>query len=61
MWSTTMDPVDIAMKEEVNKIVEELLELGCSVVVDDSMHVFDQLVFVTTVLYEVTTKRANTA
>ena len=37
-----MDPVNIAMKEEVIKIVEELLELGCSVVVDDSMHVFDQ-------------------
>ena len=34
-----MDAVDIAMKEEVNKIVQELVEMGCTVEVDDSMHV----------------------
>ena len=56
-----MDAVDIAMKEEVNKIIQELVEMGCTVEVDDSMHVFDQLVFVVTVLHQVKTKRANTA
>ena len=55
-----MDAVDIAMKE-VNKIIQELVEMGCAVDVDDSMHVFDQLVFLVMVLHEVKTKRANTA
>ena len=50
-----MDAVDIAMKE-VNKITQELVEMGCAVHVDDSMHVFDQLVFLVMVLHEVKTK-----
>ena len=56
-----MDAVDIAMKEEVNKIVQELVEMGCAVDVDNNMHVFDQLVFVVMVLHEIKTKRANPA
>ena len=53
-----MDAFDTTMEEEVNKIVKEL---GCTVEVDDTMHVFDQLVFTVTVLYKVKTKRVNNA
>ena len=51
-----MDPTSRELRVEIDRVANELRDRGCDVVIDDDMPLFEQLVFLLTVLQPVLDK-----
>ena len=48
-----MDPISGEMRIEIDRVIQELRDHGCHVEINDSISLFEQLVFLLTVLHNV--------